>query len=136
MVQGLTAFAEGRIKTAEWAPASAVGNALLQRRLNALEALVRQGSKPTQTAAALDIDLLRLFTAALIDWHLVVKALPDLPQREKKLAEAKQELRNRLSYAGSRLVFTTEHEDYGWWMMLNADANAFRLIEAMLDAAD
>ena len=54
---------------------------------------------------------MRLPTGALIDWYLVVKRIDDLPQREKKLAEAQQELRNRLSYAGSRLVFTTERED-------------------------
>ncbi|MDP3540388.1 MAG: MG2 domain-containing protein [Azonexus sp.] len=129
MLQGLTAFAEGRIKTTEWAPS----DSLLPRRLNALEALTRQGSKPTRAAAALEIDPLRLSTAALIDWTLVAQRLTELPQRDKKLAEAKQELRNRLSYAGSRLVFTTERQDYWWWMMINADANAFRLIEAMLD---
>lgn len=132
MLQGLNAYAEGRIKTNEWAP----NDALLPRRLNALEAVVRQGGKPTRTAAALEIDPLRLSTAALIDWTLIVRALPDLPQRDKKLAEAKQELRNRLSYAGARLLFTTEREDYWWWMMQNADANAFRLIEAMLGEAE
>ena len=132
MLQGLTAFAEGRLKTGEWAPSES----LLQRRLNALEALTRQGNKPTRAAAGLDIDPLILPTAALIDWTLVVKNLPELPQRDKKLAEAKQELRNRLSYAGARLVFTTERSDYWWWMMISGDSNAFRLIEAMLDDAD
>ncbi|UCV16456.1 alpha-2-macroglobulin family protein [Quatrionicoccus australiensis] len=132
MLQGLTAFVEGRIKTSEWAP----GDYSLARRLNALAALVRQGSKPTRAAAALEIDPLRLSTAALIDWVQIARALPELPQRDKKLADAKQELRNRLSYAGSRLVFTSERDDYGWWMMLSADANAFRLIEAMLDDPD
>ncbi|WP_265943896.1 alpha-2-macroglobulin family protein [Dechloromonas sp. A34] len=136
MLQGLTAYVEGRIKTNEWAPAFASGDSLQQRRLNALQALTRQGSKPTRAAAGLDIDPLRLPTASLIDWYLVAQRLTDLPQRDKKLAEAKQELRNRLSYAGARLVFTSEREDYWWWMMLNADANAFRLIEAMLDATD
>jgi uncharacterized protein YfaS (alpha-2-macroglobulin family) len=129
MLQGLTAYVEGRIKTSEWAPT----DSLLPRRLNALQALTRQGNKPTRAAAALEIDPLRLSTAALIDWYQVAQRLSDLPQRDKKLADAKQELRNRLSYAGSRLVFTTEREDYWWWMMINADANAFRLIEAMLD---
>lgn len=136
MIGGLTAYVEGRLKTGEWAPAFAGNDVLLQRRLNALEALTRQGSKPTRAAAALDIDPLRLSTASLIDWTLITRRLEDLPQRDKKLAEARQELRNRLSYAGSRLIFTTEREDYWWWMMLNADANAFRLIEAMLDEAD
>jgi len=132
MLQGLTAYAEGRIKSGEWSP----GDYLLQRRLNVLEALVRQGVKPTRVAAALDIDPLRLSTASLIDWYLVLKALPEVPQRDAKFAATRQELRNRLSYAGSRLVFTSEREDYWWWMMLNGDANAFRLIEAMLDEGE
>ncbi|MBU3695941.1 alpha-2-macroglobulin [Dechloromonas sp.] len=129
MLQGLTAYAEGRIRTQEWSPA----DSLLHRRLNALQALTRQGIQATRAAAALDIDPLRLPTAALIDWVQIVRRLPALPQRDQKLASTQQELRNRLSYAGSRLVFTSEREDYWWWMMLNADANAFRLIEAMLD---
>src|SRR6185369_3080374 len=67
MVNGLTAYVEGRIKTNEWAPT----DSLQQRRLNALQALTRQGSKPTRAAAGLDIDPLRLPTASLIDWYLV-----------------------------------------------------------------
>lgn len=130
MLQGLTAFVEGRINGSEWAPNA---DAQRYRRLNALATLTRQGLKPTRAAAALDLDPLRLPTAALIDWAQVVQHLPELPQRAQKLAETRQELRNRLSYAGARLVFTSEREDYWWWMMLNADSNAFRLIAAMLD---
>lgn len=130
LLQGLNAYVEGRLKTSEWTPGN---DSQLYRRLNALQALTRQGQKPTRSAAALEIDPLRLPTAALIDWYLINLRLSELPQREKRLAEAQQELRNRLSYAGSRLVFTSERDDYWWWMMLNADANAFRLIEAMLD---
>lgn len=136
MLQGLTAFAEGRLKTSEWTPAYAATNSLQHRRLNALEALTRQGKKPIRAAAALDIDPLTLPTAALIDWYLVVKNLHQLPQREKQLAAAKQALRNRLNYSGGRLTFTTERSDYNWWMMVNGDANAFRLIEATQDDAD
>ena len=135
MLQGLNAFVDGRLKRDEWAPGFA-GDVRLHRRLNALQALVRQGEKPQRTAAALDIDPLLLPTAALIDWTLVLKALPELPQRDAKYAAARQELHNRLGYAGSRLVFANERADYGWWMMASADANAFRLIEAMLDDAD
>lgn len=135
MLQGLNAFVDGRLKRDEWAPGFA-GDVRLHRRLNALQALVRQGEKPQRAAAALDIDPLLLPTAALIDWTLVLKALPELPQRDEKYAAARQELRNRLGYAGSRLVFANERADYGWWMMASADANAFRLIEAMLDDAD
>ncbi len=133
MLQALNGYVEGRSKDNDWAP---TGDASLYRRINALSALARYGEKPTRAAAALDLDLLRLPTSALIDWVQVLAALNELPQRDKKLAEARQELRNRLSYAGSRLVFTSEREDYWWWMMLSADANAFRLIDAMLDVPE
>jgi hypothetical protein len=129
MLQGLTAFAEGRVKPKYWSPY----DDLLVRKLLVLEALTRQGRAPTRIAAALDVDAMRLPTAGLLDWYLVVKRLPDLPQRAAKLAAAERELRNRLSYAGGRLVFTTERSDYWWWMMVSGDSNAFRLIEATLD---
>ncbi len=129
MLQGLTAFAEGRVKPKYWSPY----DDLLVRKLLVLEALTRQGRAPTRIAAALDVDPMRLPTAGLIDWYLVVKRLPDLPQRAAKFAAAERELRNRLSYTGGRLGFTTERSDYWWWMMVSGDSNAFRLIEAVLD---
>lgn len=129
MVQGLAAFAEGRIKPKYWSPQ----DDLPARKIMALEALTRQGEKPVRVAAALDVEPLRLATSTLIDWYLTVKRLPDLPDREAKLKAAEQELRNRLAYTGGRLGFTTEKSDYWWWMMVSGDSNAFRLIEAMLD---
>jgi uncharacterized protein YfaS (alpha-2-macroglobulin family) len=129
MLQGLSAFAEGRAKPKHWSPQ----DDLLVRKLAALEALARHGRAHTRIAAALDVDPMRLPTAGLIDWYLVAKRLPELPQRGAKLEAAERELRNRLSYAGGRLGFTTERTDYWWWMMVSGDSNAFRLIEATLD---
>ncbi|MCX5870400.1 MAG: hypothetical protein NTY00_07155 [Deltaproteobacteria bacterium] len=129
MIKGLTAFAEGRIKAKQWSPV----DDLLARKLMTLEALTRQGQTPTRVAAALEVEPMRLSTATLIDWYLVIKRLPEMPQREARLAAAEQELRNRLAYTGGRLSFTTERSDYWWWMMISGDSNAFRLIEAMLD---
>jgi uncharacterized protein YfaS (alpha-2-macroglobulin family) len=129
MLQALTAFAEGRIKPKYWSPY----DDLLARKLSALEALTRQGQTPTRIAAALDVEPMRLPTAALIDWTLIVRRLPELPNRTAKLAAAEQELHNRLSYVSGRLSFTTEKSDYWWWMMVSGDSNSFRLIEAMMD---
>lgn len=129
MLQGLTAFAEGRIKSNQWSPF----DDLQVHKLMALEALTRQGQFPVRIAAALDVTPNRLPTAALLDWFLVVKRLPELPQRADKLMAAEQELKNRLGYTGGRLSFTSEKSDYWWWMMVSGDSNAFRLIEAMLD---
>jgi uncharacterized protein YfaS (alpha-2-macroglobulin family) len=129
--RGLGAFAEGRIKPEHWAPQ----NDLLARKLSALEALTRRGQQPLSALSSLDIDPPRLPTSALIDGYLVVKRLASLPDRAARLATIERELRNRLSYLGGRLAFSSERSDYWWWLMVSGDANAFRLIEAVIDDA-
>ena len=129
MERGLAAFAEGRIKPEHWSPQAD----LVVRKLSALEALTRRGQQPLSAISSLEIEPLRLPTSALIDWYLVVKRLPNLPDRAAKLAAVDREIRNRLSYLGGRLAFTSERSDYWWWLMVSGDANAFRLIEAVID---
>ncbi len=131
MEDGLNGFVEARFKAPVWAPAQT--DAQLAAKLLALEALTRAGRKPGKAVAALEIELLRLPTSSLIDWYLVLKRLTDLPQRTEKLAAATRELRNRLSYGGGRLSFTTENSDYWWWIMVSGDSNSFRLIEAVME---
>jgi len=129
MLRGLAAFAEGRIKPEYWSPVSD----LPVRKLAAIEALTRRGQKPMSAISSLEIEPIRLPTSALIDWYLIAKRLDKLPGRAEKMAAADRELRNRLSYLGGRLVFTSERSDYWWWLMVSGDSNAFRLIEAVLD---
>lgn len=129
MEKGLAAFAEGRIKVEHWAPT----NDLPVRKLSAIEALTRRGNKPLSAISSLEIDPFKLPTSALIDWHLILKRLPELPDRANRLAATDRELRNRLSYQGGKLGFTSERNDYWWWLMVSGDSNSFRLIEAVLD---
>lgn len=129
MERGLAAFAEGRIKPEHWSPQADI----IVRKLSALEALTRRGGQPLSAISSLEIEPLRLPTSALIDWYLVVKRLPSLPERAAKLSAVEREIRNRLSYLGGRLTFTSERSDYWWWLMVSGDANAFRLIEAVID---
>ena len=132
MEGGLAAFAEGRIKPEHWSPQSD----LTVRKLAAIEALTRRGGSsysPLSAISSLEIEPLRLPTSALIDWYLIVKRLPKLPDRAARLGAVEREIRNRLSYVGGRLVFTSERSDYWWWLMVSGDANAFRLIEAVID---
>lgn len=132
MERGLSAFAEGRIKPEHWSP-QAANTDLVVRKLGALEALTRRGQQPLSAISSLEIEPPRLPTSALIDWYLVVKRLPNLPERAARLAAVEREIRNRLSWLGGRLAFTSERADYWWWLMVSGDANAFRLIEAVLD---
>ena len=72
-------------------------------------------------------------TAAVIDWLNILKRVDGIPDRARRLDEAKQILRGRLTYAGTTLKFSTEESDFWWWLMDSADANAARLILAVLD---
>ena len=129
MLQGLTAFVQGRITRKFWAP-KADGDV---RKLSAIEALSRHGRAQPRMLDALNITPQRWPTAALLDWLQIIKRLPALPQREQRLAEAQQILRARLSFSGTMLKFSTEGDDIWPWLMDNPDANAARLLLAVLD---
>jgi hypothetical protein len=69
-------------------------------------------------------------THAVIDWVNILRRVKDMPQREQRLAEASRSCA-RLSYQGTKLVFSTEQDDYWWWLMQNGDVNAARLLLAV-----
>ncbi|WP_349745182.1 alpha-2-macroglobulin family protein [Roseateles cavernae] len=129
MLDGLTAFVEGRITRQTWSPKPD----LELRRLAALEALSRHGRAHARMLATVDARNVSTWpTAALIDWLLIHQRLSAAPERDKRLAEAQAQLRGRLSYAGSTLKFSNEESD-AWWLMDSADGNAARLILAVLN---
>jgi uncharacterized protein YfaS (alpha-2-macroglobulin family) len=62
-----------------------------------------------------------------------LKRVEGVSDRTHRLDEANQILRARLTYGGSTLKFSNEEGDFWWWLMDSADANAARLILAVLD---
>jgi len=132
MLDGLVGFVEGRITRKTWSPKPDVE----VRRLAALEALSRYGRASVKMLGTVDARNVATWpTAALIDWLQIHKRLSAAPERDKRIAEAQGLLRSRLSYAGSTLKFSTEEGDAWWWLMDGPDANAARLILAVLDEA-
>lgn len=129
MLNGLAAFVEGRLERRS--PANRAD--LDVRKLAALEALSRHGRATVRQLGSLQITPQRWPTAALIDWWLLLRRLPDLPDRAARQQEAEQLLRSRLTYAGTQLRFSTEEADFWWWLMDSADGNAARLILAASD---
>jgi uncharacterized protein YfaS (alpha-2-macroglobulin family) len=129
MERGLIAFIEGRIQRRFWSPREDLD----VRKIAALEALSRYGKAQGRMTGSLTIAPNQWPTSAVIDWLAILKRVADVPQREQRLAEATQVLKGRISYQGTRLVFSTERDDYWWWLMANGDMNAARLILAVLD---
>ena len=129
MLDGLSAFVEGRIERRFWSPRADLD----VRKIAAIEALSRYGRAEPKQLGSINLVPNTWPTAAVIDWLNVLKRVPTIPSRDKRLEEAQQLLRARLTYAGTTLRFSTEESDFWWWLMDSADANAARLILAVLD---
>ncbi|WP_428162360.1 alpha-2-macroglobulin family protein [Diaphorobacter sp.] len=129
MERGLTAFVEGRIQRDFWSPR----NDLDMRKLAAIEALSRTGKAQARMLGSITIAPSQWPTHAVIDWVNVLRRVQGVPQRDQRLAEAMQILKGRLSYQGTRLVFSTEQQDHWWWLMQGGDVNTARLMLAVLD---
>ena len=128
MQRGLIAFVEGKIQREFWSPRKDLD----VRKMAAVEALSRYGKATPRMLTSISITPNQWPTHAVIDWYLVLKRMKDLPQRDEKLAEATQVLRSRLSFQGTKVVFSTERDDYWWWLMQNGDVNAARLLIAVM----
>ncbi|MCV2367633.1 alpha-2-macroglobulin family protein [Roseateles oligotrophus] len=133
MLDGLTAFVEGRVLRKSWSPRSAQLDGEV-RRLAALEALSRYGRASLAGMGTVDGRNLSTWpTAAVIDWLSLHRRNLKAPQREQRINEAQALLRSRLNYAGTRLSFSNEDEDAWWWLMDSADGNAARLLLAAME---
>ncbi len=131
MERGLIAFVEGRIQREFWSPRKDLD----VRKLAAIEALSRYGKAQGRMLGSITIAPNQWPTHAVIDWFNILKRVADVPQREQRLAEATQVLKSRLSYQGTKLIFSTEKDDYWWWLMVNGDVNTARLMLAVMDDA-
>jgi uncharacterized protein YfaS (alpha-2-macroglobulin family) len=129
MERGLLAFVEGRIQRDFWSPRKDLD----LRKLAALEALSRYGKAEGRMLGSISIAPNQWPTSAVLDWYNLLRRVTDIPQRAQRQAEATQIIKARLSYQGTKLVFSTERDDYLWWLMSSGDVNTARLILATLD---
>ena len=129
MERGLIAFVEGRIQREFWSPRKDLD----VRKLAALEALSRYGKAQGRMLGSITIAPNQWPTNAVIDWLSILKRVADVPKRDERIAEANQILKARLSYQGTKLIFSTEKDDYWWWLMVNGDVNTARLMLAVMD---
>lgn len=134
LIESLRAFVEGRITR----PSEAGRPDLTLRKLAALEALSRYPAGRLQPAWLESLELApeRWPTSALLDWLQLLQRSPQLPQRDARLAQARQLVQARLVLSGTRLSFATEAGDRWWWLMVDGDVNANRLLLAALDGGE
>ena len=128
MERGLIAFVEGRIQREFWSPRKDLD----MRKLAAIEALSRYGKAQPRMLASIVIAPNQWPTHTVIDWLNILRRMPEMPERERRLNEATQVLRSRISYQGTKMIFSTERDDYWWWLMQGGDVNTARLMLAVM----
>jgi len=126
--RGLVAFAEGRIQRSFWSPQ----RDLEVRKLAAIEALARYGKAHARMLTSITIAPNQWPTHAVLHWVNILQRLQGIPEREQRLQEAMQVLRARLSWQGTKVVMSTEREDYWWWLMQSGDTNLARLLTTVM----
>ena len=129
MEGALVAFVEGRIQRNFWSPTKDLD----VRKISAIEALSRTGRATAKLTESITLQPNLWPTHAVIDWLSILQRVQGIPKRDEHLATAEQVLRARLSMQGTKMVFSTEREDYWWWLMVGGDVNAARLIAAVVD---
>ena len=129
MEGALIAFVEGRIQRQFWSPT----RDLEVRKLAAIEALSRNARATPKLLESITLQPNLWPTHAVIDWLAILQRLPGVPRRDEHLVAAEQVLRARLSMQGTKMVFSTEREDYWWWLMVGGDLNAARLIAVVAE---
>ncbi len=104
------------------------------RKLAAIDALARHGMAKPAMLESLEIAPNLWPSSGVIDYVSLLMRMPNVPERERKLAEAQQILRSRLNFSGTTMNFSTEKSDYLWWLMVSPDVNAVRALRLL--AAD
>jgi uncharacterized protein YfaS (alpha-2-macroglobulin family) len=127
--RGLLSFVQGRVQRDTWSPRKDLDI----RKLAAIEALSRYGKAQGTMLNSITVSPNQWPTHAVIDWVNILRRVEDVPDRDKRLAQAHQVLRSRISFQGTKLIFNSESDDYWWWLMQNGDANSARLLLAVLD---
>jgi hypothetical protein len=130
MLAGLSAFVDARIQRSFWSPRADQA----VRKLAALEALSRYRRAVPRQLESIAIEPNTWPTGAVIDWLAILNRMPAIAERDAGRVRAEQVLRARLDFTGTRLVFSTETDDAWWWLMESTDANAGKLVLAVLDS--
>jgi uncharacterized protein YfaS (alpha-2-macroglobulin family) len=128
MKEGLGKVVEGKLlrRTPFVRPALPV------RKRSALEALSRLGGATAAHLETIDIQPSLWPTSAVLDWTNILNRVKDVPDRDRRLAEAGRVIRSRLNFQGTTMSFSTEKGDHLWWLMTNGDVNSVRAVLAFM----
>ena len=124
MLKGLKEFIEGRVIRYSALPTAD----LFIRKMAAIEALSRYGQADKGLLSTMVIEPNLWPTSAVLDWINTLLRIKDIPDRMKRLKEAKQILQARMNLQGTFMGLSTERTDNLWWLMATPDTNAVKTL--------
>lgn len=127
--KGLRDFVEGKI--VRYGPVQAADLPL--RKLAAIDALASAGHAEPALLGSITIDPNLWPDSAVIDWWSILLRVPQIPERERRLAEAEQIIRARLNQQGTAMHLASCARNQMWWLMVSPDRNMVRLAPLLLD---
>ncbi|MFO1205332.1 MAG: MG2 domain-containing protein [Burkholderiales bacterium] len=130
MLDGLLAFVAGRVQR----PSTMGAADLALRKLAALDAVSRyRRNLSPRLLDSISIEPNLWPTSSLLDWISLLGRMEAIPERERRLAEARGILRSRMTLQGTLLGLSADRRDTPWWLMVSPDSNGSRALIAMLD---
>lgn len=132
MLKGLEDFVAGRIHRY----GSLQSADLTLRKLAAIDALARYERAHPAMLESMEISPNLWPSSGVIDWVSVLQRLPEIPGHDEKLKQARQILQSRLTFSGTTMNFSTEKQDYLWWLMVSPDLNAVRTLRLLAEDPD
>lgn len=132
LVEALGKFVRGKVSRR-----SALNTAdLTVRRLAAINALSYYGAADPGMLDSITVDTDRWPMSALLDWVGILKRVPGIARARDQEVAAYAQLRGRLRVSGTSLALSATQGDWLWWLMVSPDANASRLLLAVVDRDD
>ncbi|MFD1122430.1 alpha-2-macroglobulin [Methylophilus flavus] len=132
MLKGLEDFVAGRIHRY----GSLQSADLTLRKLAAIDALARYERARPAMLDSLEISPNLWPSSGVLDWVSVLQHLPEIAGHDDKLKQARQILQSRLMFSGTTMNFSTEKQDYLWWLMVSPDLNAVRALRLLAEDPD
>lgn len=132
MLKGLDDFVAGRIHRHGLLQSAD----MLLRKLAAIDAMARYKLAKPEMLDAIEVNPRLWPSSGVIDWISILENLPSIDKHQEKMMEARQVLRSRMFFSGTTLTFSTEKQDYLWWLMVSPDLNAVRALRLLSDDAD
>lgn len=130
MLDGLQAFAEGRLKR----NMRLSGTSLDSRRLMAMEALARHGRVTSGMLASLSHSPEQWPTPTVVDWLSILARMPQRPGGQAELAQARSILVSRMTVSGAAMVFSDTPMNAAPGLMATRATSLARLMLAVADA--